>query len=173
MKNTKELKWYEFDQNNSGGHFITNDKVCHRLWIEAESHEEAVEKAEELGCYWDGVANSIDCPCCGDRWGKSYDVPIDFAKYDEKGYSVQVYEISHPDAEAEWNRRYGNYDVVEKPKYESSFYRSLVYAGRIKFNSIEEYAQFLADEYGWTVPDIRLYYADGSVKEIFSIKVNN
>ena len=28
--------FYEFDQNNSGGHFTVNDKVCHRLFIEAE-----------------------------------------------------------------------------------------------------------------------------------------
>lgn len=32
---------------------------------------------------------------------------------------------------------------------------------------IEAYAQYLANEYGWTIPDARLYYADGTVKEIF------
>jgi len=173
MKNTKELNWYEFDQNNSGGHFITDDKVCHRLWIEAESHEEAIEKAEELGCYWDGVNRGRDCHCCGDRWSKSNDTPINFAHYDTKGYVVNVHENTCVDVEAEWNRRYGNYDVVEKPKRREAFNGSFVWAGRIKFNSIEEYAQFLADEYGWTVLDIRLYYADGSVKEIFSINVHN
>lgn len=50
-----ELKWYEFDQNNSGGYFDVTDTVCHKLYIEAHSPKEAIEKAEELGCYWDGV----------------------------------------------------------------------------------------------------------------------
>lgn len=45
------MNWYCFDQNNSGGYFDVDDKVCHRLFIEAESFDDAVEKAEELGCY--------------------------------------------------------------------------------------------------------------------------
>lgn len=28
--------FYLFSQNNSGGSFIVNDKVCHRLFIEAD-----------------------------------------------------------------------------------------------------------------------------------------
>ena len=115
MEGVRNLKWFEFNQNNSGGSFIVNDKVCHRLFIEAKSFDDAVEKAEELGCYWDGVINGVDCPCCGDRWSCWDDEPID-----------------------------------------------------LKNNSIEEYAQVLADKYGLTTPDIRIYYDDGKVKEIFS-----
>lgn len=33
--------------------------------------------------------------------------------------------------------------------------------------TIETYAQLLADKFGWTKPDARLFYADGTVKEIF------
>lgn len=113
------MKWFEFDQNNSGGHFDVDDKVCHRLFIEAESFNDAVEKAEELGCYWDGIDKGIDCSCCGNRWSKWDDEPVDIEPY---------------------------------------------------FNDIEEYAQFLADSFGWTTPDVRLYYNDGNVKEIFSAK---
>lgn len=36
---------------------------------------------------------------------------------------------------------------------------------------LEELVQELADKYGWTVPDARLFYADGMVKEIFSSKL--
>ena len=43
--------FYLFDQNNSGGSFVLNDKLCHRLFIEADSAEEAVSIAENLGCY--------------------------------------------------------------------------------------------------------------------------
>ena len=34
--------WYEFNQNNSGGSFVVDDKVCHRIYIEAEDFREAV-----------------------------------------------------------------------------------------------------------------------------------
>jgi hypothetical protein len=37
----------------------------------------------------------------------------------------------------------------------------------MKMNSIEEYAQVMADLYGWTKPDIRIFYKNGEVKEIF------
>lgn len=60
--------FYGFNQNNSGGHFVVDDSLCHRLFIEADDKDEAISKAEELGCYWDGVDKGIDCPCCGDRW---------------------------------------------------------------------------------------------------------
>ena len=125
------MKWFEFNQNNSGGSFDVDDKVCHRLFIEAESFDDAVKKAEELGCYWDGVDDGIDCPCCGDRWSKWNDDPVGIELYKTEGYKSFSY-------------------------------------GTLYFNNIEEYAQFLADKYGWTVPDGRIYYSDGNMKEIFS-----
>lgn len=121
--------FYEYSQNNSGGSFVVNDEVCHRLFIEAESADEANRKAEQLGCYWDGVEKGRDCPCCGDRWYSAWDDDaIDLARMSD------LYE-----------------------KYEG-----------VKFANIEEYAQYLSDKYGWTTPDARIYYADGTVKEIFS-----
>lgn len=123
--------FYQFNQNNSGGYFVVNDKLCNRLFIEADSEEEAVRKAEELGCYWDGVANGLDCSCCGDRWSKYWLDAIPLEKYRTEGYK-------------EWRGQ--------------TFY----------FNDIEEYAQYLANTYGWTKPDVRIYYKDGTVKEIFS-----
>lgn len=62
------MKFYIFTQNNSGGRFIADSKLCHHLVIEAESEKEAIQRAEELGVYFDGVENDIDCECCGDRW---------------------------------------------------------------------------------------------------------
>jgi len=32
--------------------------------------------------------------------------------------------------------------------------------------TIEEYAQIMADQYGWTKPDARIFYANGKVTEI-------
>lgn len=118
-------KFFEFDQSNSGGSFITDDKVCHRLFIEADSVEEAIEKAESLGCYWNGVDNGRDCPCCGDRWSGPWN--------DGESYPME-------------------YDLRNK----------------IVFNSVEEHAQYLANNFGWTSPDIRIFYADGTVREIFT-----
>jgi hypothetical protein len=126
---TKELNWFEVCQNNSGGSFDVDDKLCHRLLIEATSIDEATSKAEDLGCYWDGVSKGTDCECCGDRWSTPY----------------LTLEFPMP-----WSKGYG------KSKADC------------QLASVEEYAQYLADEYGWTTPDARLYYYSGEVKEIFS-----
>lgn len=53
----------------------------------------------------------------------------------------------------------------------SSYYNEVKFpvdygSGKV-FNTVEEYAQYLADDYGWTTPDARIFYQDGSVKEIF------
>ena len=117
------MKLYEFNQNNTGGGFDVDDKVCHRVVVEAKDEKEAISIAEELGCYWDGVANGMDCECCGDRW---YESP---SEIDLKS-------------------------VRESYKED--------------FSNLDEYFQFMADYWGWTKPDIRVFYKDGTVKEIFS-----
>lgn len=83
------MNWYVFNQNNSGGRFHVTDTVCHRLFIEAPNYDKAIEKAEELGCYWNGVAKGRDCSCCGDRWNCYNDEPINLSKYngDIKSYA--------------------------------------------------------------------------------------
>jgi len=60
--------FYTFKQNNSGGEFINDENVGSYVIIEADSLSEAVDRAKEVGLYWGGVRNGIDCPCCGDRW---------------------------------------------------------------------------------------------------------
>lgn len=63
-------KFYDFSQNNPGGHFEIDDDIgigpC--VWIEAVSRDAAISRAESIGIYFDGVDAGIDCPCCGDRW---------------------------------------------------------------------------------------------------------
>lgn len=63
-------KFYDFNQNNSGGSFYIDDKkgLGPRVWIEADTIEGAINRAERLGIYFDGVRTGSDCPCCGDRW---------------------------------------------------------------------------------------------------------
>lgn len=61
-------KVYLFNQNNIGGGFVINDKLCPRVYITAINAKEANKKAKEIGIYFDGVVYGIDYPCCGDRW---------------------------------------------------------------------------------------------------------
>lgn len=63
--------FYTYHQNNSGGFFKGPSIVI----VEADSHEEADEIAQENGVYFDGVDKGIDCECCGDRWYRSWVKP--------------------------------------------------------------------------------------------------
>jgi hypothetical protein len=62
--------FYDFRQNNSGGGFDFNadDGISVHVIIEANSAEDANERAENLGLYFDGCDDGRDCECCGDRW---------------------------------------------------------------------------------------------------------
>ena len=147
--------FYEFSQNNSGGWFEENDKLCARLFIEADSKREAISKAEDLGCYWNGVSQGIDCSCCGDRWSKPYN---------ETEFPIEI-EASDYTSMENWNKKYRKYEVIEEPTKKNGFV-FMYFEGKIRLGNIEEYAQFLTTEYGgWTTPDVRVFYKDGTVKE--------
>jgi hypothetical protein len=60
--------FYTFIQNNSGGHFTRNANVDHYVIIEADNRLTAMELALNIGIYFNGVDEDIDCQCCGDRW---------------------------------------------------------------------------------------------------------
>ena len=58
-----KLWWFMYDQNNSGGVFIRNDRVGDCLFIQAYDAEEAdriMDKATAQDDWW--------CECCGPRW---------------------------------------------------------------------------------------------------------
>lgn len=168
------LKFYEISQNNSGGSFITNDKLCHRLYIEANSSTEANEIAEGLGCYWNGVDEGQDCQCCGDRWYGGHAVDItSMTKEKDSSYPVELWvdrKTTADEALASLKERYSEFEWIKVPSIDKK-YGSQIIEGLVKLNSIEDYAQVMADQYGWTYPDARIFYHDGRVKEIFSAKV--
>lgn len=62
--------FYTFSQNNSGGGFDHDGArgIAQYVVIEADSAEDANERANEIGLYFDGVDSGDDCDCCGDRW---------------------------------------------------------------------------------------------------------
>lgn len=173
-----ETKFFEFSQNNTGGSFVTDDKLCHRLFIEAESAKEAISKAEDLGCYWNGVDEGQDCPCCGDRWYPSGHA-VDFEEMNKRwgGYEVAEWlekkrgeKISDVEAISNLKSQYPGSEWLTEPVLEDK-YGSQRVIGKIKVDSIEQYAQIMANLFGWTEPDCRIFYKDGSVKEIYSRKV--
>lgn len=73
VDSSKELKWYQFRQNNSGGSFVQNDSIGTYVLIQAYSAEEANDLAEnKAGIYFNGCDDGLDCSCCGDRWYRAY-----------------------------------------------------------------------------------------------------
>jgi hypothetical protein len=64
--------FYDFRQNNSGGRFVRSDKLDMFVIVEADTVDEANERAERLGIYFNGCDDDRDCPCCGDRWSEQY-----------------------------------------------------------------------------------------------------
>lgn len=64
------MSWYHYRQNNSGGshEYDASRGTSVNVYIEADSADEANERASEIGLYFDGVEGDMDCSCCGDRW---------------------------------------------------------------------------------------------------------
>lgn len=147
-------KFYEFNQNNSGGSFHTDDKLCHRVIIEANDTDEAIDIAEDMGIYFNGCDSGMDCECCGDRWSTPWD-SCEFPKIYGAFSLTEATSISD------------KYNGKTEPATKKSYG---VRDTNVIFENVEDYAQYLADDYGWTTPDVRIFYLDGNVKEIFSNK---
>ena len=157
MKRTIQTKFYEFNQNNSGGHFDVDENVCHRVIIEAMDEKHAVALLEPM------IENqSGSCSCCGDRWSTEYAYEINFDEYKEEGYSVGVYS-HYPDAEQRWFKLYGEFPRIEEPTWQTK-YSSKEFSGKIYFETIEQYCQFMANAYGCPYLDYRDDPVNGDVK---------
>ncbi|MEV8022530.1 hypothetical protein AB0O76_40810 [Streptomyces sp. NPDC086554] len=66
------MPFFTFNQNNSGGGFDYDESagISHFVIIEADSPKDAIDRAEEIGLYFDG---DNDCSCCGNRWSDYLD----------------------------------------------------------------------------------------------------
>jgi hypothetical protein len=69
---TAKTYFYTYYQNKSGGIFNINDQVSQFVIIEATSPKHADILAQEVGIYFNGCENGLDCECCGDRWSDAY-----------------------------------------------------------------------------------------------------
>lgn len=69
----KGTRFWTFRQNNSGGSFDQNETVSTFVIMEALDADDANCRAREIGIYFNGVEDGIDCDCCGDRWYPAYE----------------------------------------------------------------------------------------------------
>ena len=58
------MSYFKFRQNNSGGAFAGTPLV----FVQADNAADANSIAQQNGVYFNGVADGVDCDCCGDRW---------------------------------------------------------------------------------------------------------
>lgn len=92
MKREVNTQFFTFDQNNSGGRYHHTKDLAQLVIIEAITAEEANNKAERLGIYFDGVDGGSDCQSCGDRWNRCYegdgtDKPMFYADVVDENYT--------------------------------------------------------------------------------------
>lgn len=68
------MPFFTYDQNNSGGIFKEdkNRGIGETVVIEADSAEHANDRAENIGLYFNGCDEGLDCSCCGDRWYRAW-----------------------------------------------------------------------------------------------------
>lgn len=154
-----ETKFFSFSQNNSGGHFDVDENVCHTVIIEAVNENHAKSLFEPMI-----VFQSSSCPCCGDRWSPEY---CDEVK-ETNEFEADVFEKGK-EGEQKWFDFYGKFEIVKPPSWQKQ-YGVTIFKGTVKTNTIEEYCQFMANRWGWTIPDIRVHFLDGTKKEFFSLK---
>ena len=73
------MSYFKFRQNNSFGHFVGTPLV----FVQADNAADANSIAQDHGVYFNGVADGVDCDCCGDRW---YPVNDDDAQAQPSSY---------------------------------------------------------------------------------------
>lgn len=87
--------FFHYSQNNSGGSFDFDRErgITHHVVIEANSADDANERAEAIGLYFDGCDAGIDCDCCGDRWYAKWENSAGYAE--PTVYGQPAFEVEH------------------------------------------------------------------------------
>lgn len=95
--NGNSPKFFHYNQNNSGGCFVQDNKrgLSHHVIIEAEDARQANEIAEGIGIYFDGCKDGHDCYCCGDRWYPASDKGNDVPRIYDVDVSSGEYKTTH------------------------------------------------------------------------------
>lgn len=145
----KTAKFYEYNQNNSGGSFIVDKNLCHRLMIEADEQHLADRIAISLGVYFNGCYEGLDCDCCGDRWYPGHEI----------SFPYQMGCFSEEEANAISKKYKGK---IVPTKYKP--YRDKKFD--VVFYDVLDYSQYMSDEYGWTKPEMRIFYKKDYTKPV-------
>jgi hypothetical protein len=156
-RKSEKLNFYEFTQNNSGGHMDYDEKLTHRIYIEAENTKSAYSIAEDFGVYFNGVEDGNDCPCCGDRWydGSELSFPHQTGSFteDEAKAIVDVVGGTIVPTKYKGQRKEVRVDIV--------------------FETIDEYAKYMANQWNYFKSDkaeCRVFYKNGDVLEVYTDK---
>jgi len=138
--------YYEYTQNNSGGNFVVNKELDHRVFIKAKNEKEANKKAEKLGIYFNGCHDGVDCSCCGDRWCSPSKIvlPYRYGTFDKTDveYLAKKYKL---------NYKKTTFKFLYEGKPDPNRYDLI-------FKTIKSYAKFLKDKYGFTKRDYIIHY---------------
>ena len=67
-KKDKDMSWYSFRQNNSGGSFFIDEMVDIYVVVEETTMKKAIKRARSIT-----KNHRAYCECCGDRWDFSED----------------------------------------------------------------------------------------------------
>lgn len=146
----EQTKFFEYRQNNSGGRFDIDDTLTVRVIVEAKDQEQAIRIGENLGIYFNGCDEGLDCSCCGDRWYEPHEVNLQ-------------YGLLSDDELKEMTLAYKGEIVPTRYKRRENKDKDFVFA------DVGEYARYMTDKWGYAMdkPDTRIFYLDGTVKEFF------
>lgn len=93
------MKVYLFDQNNSGGYYLTDENVAPWMAIEALDEESAVKAMSEI------TEDYMDyCECCGERWSS-----MPYEEYDNFEEFLECYSA--------YSKNIRHYIVNPEPRY--------------------------------------------------------
>lgn len=94
------VKFYWFDQNNSGGYWVKDENFGENVLIEARSTGEANEILfHKLGALYHG-----SCECCGERWSHLWEEYDDYRTFPTAD-AAKAKAAPQPDAERSWSRK--------------------------------------------------------------------
>ena len=103
------MSYFKFRQNNSFGHFVGTPLV----FVQADNATDANAIAQQNGIYFNGVADGIDCDCCGDRWCPVHDDDAQ-AQPSSYGYGGAVTVYSDGDNYTDYSGKVWKVKVIQQ-----------------------------------------------------------
>lgn len=115
-KKDKDMTWYSFRQNNSGGRFLIDETVDIYVVVEETTMKKAIKKARSTT-----KNHRAYCNCCGERWS-FYEGEIE--TFDEVptnlDYSAVLYSLDEsrtkipgpPEKPSSWDRQRSAYTGI-------------------------------------------------------------